>query len=409
MNPLPPEKNLLAHVKEAPAWAVAKLRAFGKWLLGRPGWLFAQLWPAERERRQVCDDLRARIGEIQGFLDNRRTLLDKDVLEWDFHVRSLFRKYLGPDHLQMYASSTRPEPGVAPATALGNARLLLDATIGAIETRAGIITSSLTRAWLFRFSFERIVGTVLTVIVTAVALALLGFIPGLQEQDEPPPAAIDRVSGAERDIGLESDQVVEVAPAATPGPGPSPTVAATPQLGVSLPEERLLTRISPDPEEENAIFNEVLFDAGLDALNEGQLVAAVDNFQRAVELEPGYVRAHYNLGFAQESLAALQEQQGDDLQAIDNRQAAVESYTAAIDLWNSLAVEDDGLLFQAKLGRGLLLVTFGEGQEICLGRADLLQVLADGSPSPRNEEVITTALVRSEEDCERPLEDVETS
>ena len=130
-------------------------------------------------------------------------------------------------------------------------------------------------------------------------------------------------------------------------------------------------------------------------MEQEDFATAVEEFEAAVEIEPGFVRAYYNLGLAYEGRAMP-----------DDMRAAVESYTAAIDLWNSLEVDGDGLLFQAKLARGLLLVSFApERGDICLGRLDLLDVLERGDPSSRNEEAINRALAQIEIDCETPEDD----
>ena len=79
----------------------------------------------------------------------------------------------------------------------------------------------------------------------------------------------------------------------------------------------------------------------------------------------------------------------------------MENYTAAIELWNSLESDGDGLLFEAKLARGLLLVNFStDKQAICLGRSDLLEYLERGDPNQRNTEAVNKALAGIEVACE---------
>ncbi len=75
-------------------------------------------------------------------------------------------------------------------------------------------------------------------------------------------------------------------------------------------------------------------------------------------------------------------------------------------MWNSLESDGDGLLFEAKLGRGLLLVNFFTDDQaaVCLGRSDLLEYLEGGDVSQRNTEAVNKALAGIKVDCEKLIE-----
>ncbi|GAF74074.1 unnamed protein product [marine sediment metagenome] len=149
--------------------------------------------------------------------------------------------------------------------------------------------------------------------------------------------------------------------------------------------------IPAEPEEaQPADEAEKPFATGVAALEAEDFGSAVNEFSAATEIEPGFVRAYYNLAVAHANMATEED-----------NQAAVDNYTAAIELWNSLDSDGDGLLFEAKLARGLLLVSFStDKQAICLGRSDLLEYLEHGDPSQRNTEAVNKALAGIEVACE---------
>ena len=371
------------------------------WLLGRLVWLLLAGWAFDVERRWVRRQLSEAVREVVEFLRTERTFFnseadewDRGVLEWDFHVRALFRRYLGPDHLEKYVASIALGEAEArnienSSQAFERAKEQIEVTINAIQRRSGIVTGGLLHGWLGRTIVNALV---LAVITSSVFFNLIELIPGVAEE-VPTTAGTNPKSNAVQDIVTDEGDAVEVAPTATLGPGTTPTVPSTPPI-VSLPAEPPLD-IPPEPEQhEPASAAGQHFSAGVEALEQQDFAIAVKEFEAAVGIEPGFVRAYYNLGLAYE---------GRDMP--DDMRAAVESYTAAIDLWNSLGVDGDGLLFQAKLGRGLLLVSFAsERGDVCLGRLDLLDVLERGDPSPRNEEAINIALAQIEINCETPGE-----
>ena len=336
--------------------------------------------------------MEASIAKADGFINDKRKMLDLVVLEWDFGVRSLLRQYLGPEALEGFARASSLDlkaanDPAASAEALNRARDSLRATITAMEERTGIFIGGFTRAWLFRATLEGAIGIPIALLVLWLAITF-----GLQGGD--PSKDSFAADGVEKEFVKDRGKAVEVAPTSTIGSGPTPTVPATPLPTVSLPEQPPLD-IPAEPEERDPTSAaETLFDAGVVALERREFLTAVAKFEAAVEREPGFVRAYYNLGVAYEGRAMP-----------DDMRAAVESYTAAIDLWNSLGVDGDGLLFQAKLARGLLLVSFSlERGDVCLGRLDLLDVLDRGEPSARNQEAINIALAQLEINCETPGE-----
>lgn len=358
------------------------------WLLGRPRF-------RERERSRVRRELQASIAKADGFINSKQKMLDLVVLEWDFGVRSVLRQYLGPEAMEGFARASSLDLKDASdvdrsAEALKRARDSLTATIRAMDERTGIFIGGFTRAWLFRAATEG--GIMVVVLVVGAGLIWLFGFRG--DGGAPTTASTNSTFNTKQDLATESGPRVEVAATATTGPGLTPTVPSTPLSAVSLPDQPPLD-IPAEPEvSDPGSAAETLFNAGVEALERQDFQIAVTKFVEAVETAPGFVRAYYNLGVAYEGRAMP-----------DDMRAAVESYTAAIDLWNSLEEEDDGLLFQAKLARGLLLVSFASGREdICLGRLDLLDVLARGEPSPRNEEAINRALAQIEISCETPGE-----
>lgn len=371
-------------------------------------WLVSASWVFEIERWYVCKVLGERVEEVKGFAGKK--MVDRDVLEWDFYVRALFRRYLGPHHLEKYVSSTAlsAEDATDPtksAEALKRGRDLIDAAIQAIRKRTGILTGGISHAWWFRAIADGFVTTLFGALATFVFLVVNSCVLG----DGIDTAAVSEPKyGTEKEIFTESGEVVEeVAPLTptstptpifTPTPGPTPAITPSPTPVVSVPEGPPLD-IPPEPEEDEPVSDaEKHFNDGVDALEREDFETAVMEFEAAVEIEPGFVRAYYNLALAHERLGTPEDVQ-----------AAVQNYTKAIDLWNSLGEDNGGLLFQAKLSRGLLLVDFAtERADICLGRLDLLEFLERGDPSPRNEEAANKALAQIEVDCENTEEEPET-
>ena len=390
-------RRLASSLREGiPRWSslcFTALRRFPLNLLKLIWWLISAAWAFDAERWYVCKLLGDTVEEIDGFLINKRVMVDRDVLEWDFHVRSLFRRYLGPDHLQKFARATRlgeaqASDASASAEAFNRAKRQIEVTIEAIQKRTGILTGGWVHGWAPRVIIQAFATAVIAGLVTLGFTAVNTWV---QAGAVGTSGTTDPTSGTEREIVTDAGVAVEVV-TPTAGPGPTTTPA------VSIPDEPPVN-IPHDPEEDDlAVRAEKRFSAGVEALEKGDFKTAAMQFQAAVEIELGFVRAYYNLGLAHEGLGT-----------IEDRGTAVRNYTTAIDLWNSLGQDDDGLLFQAKLSRGLLLVNFGiEQEDICRGRRDLLDFLESGEPSPRNKEAVDDALAKADIVCVISAQEAET-
>ena len=187
-----------------------------RWLWGRPLWLRSAISPREHERRRVRRELEASIAKADGFIQNKRKMLDLDVLEWDFGVRSLLRQYLGPEALGGFARATLLDLNDAgnaakSADALRRAKDSLRATIAAMTARTGIFIGGFTRAWLYRAVIQGGIAVV-SVVLGAGLIWVLGFQgDGLSKQTI-------IADGVEKDIVKDRGDAVEVAPTSTTGP-----------------------------------------------------------------------------------------------------------------------------------------------------------------------------------------------
>lgn len=348
-------------------------------------WL--QLWFRARFHigDRVSHDLIDIAEQAERFIGKSKWL-DRDVLTWDYEVRSILRKHLGPDHLQRYELKTtldasREDDIIASAEALKRAQHEIQVSAWALHSKTIVPRGGVSDAWWFRAAVPALTG--------ASAAALIGLIitfSGVTAGDGPSKMeTVNTTSGTTQNIVEDPGKVVQISPV------PAPTPAETP-LPVS---EEPVIDIPANPEEDQPIeTSEIQFAKGVAALQVGNFELAVEKFEAAIETEPGFVRAYYNLAVAY-----------DNIGTEEANQAAVKNYTAAIELWNSLESNGDGLLFEAKLGRGLLLVSFfTDEQAICLGRSDLREYLERGDVSQRNTEAVNKALAGIEVDCEKLIE-----
>ncbi len=323
--------------------------------------------------------------------------MSDDVLVWDYEVRSILRRHLGPDHLRRYHEATELSPNEqqdlqASTAALGRALVEMRASSQAVQKKMVVPSGGLSDAWWFRTAGAAFITAIIGAII-ALAVNQFGVdvpspdgVPSLEAGDAPSFTSASNSSfGTVQNIVEDPGKVVELTPTVEPTPISSPT--PTPDLPDS---QKPVINPPPDPDEDQPDDEaEGHFLDGVTALTDGDFPAAVKAFEAAIETEPGFVRAYYNLGIAYENLGTEEA-----------NQAAIKSYTAAIELWNSLDSDGDGLLFEAKLGRGLLLVSFStDEQAICSGRTDLLEYLERGDVSPRNLEAVNKALAGIEVDC----------
>lgn len=342
-----------------------------------PLWLRAWFSAQARVRKDLSD----RADEVDKLIsEGGHCWMDHEVLIWDSEVRSILGRHLGPDHLARYQRVTALKPEeeeeiVPSATALERAQREILANIAAVQMKPVIPRGGLSDAWWFRTAVTAFVVASIGLLFDQVIIprATAGGGPSVMEKS-------NATSGTTQNIVEDPGKVVEISPI------PAPTPAETP-LAVS---EEPVIDIPAEPEEDQPIGPaEDNFLAGVTALEAGNFEVAVDKFGAAIEDEPGFVRAYYNLAVAY-----------DNIGTEEANRAAVENYTAAIELWNSLESDGDGLLFEAKLGRGLLLVSFStDEQAICLGRSDLLEYLERGDVSQRNTEAVNKALAGVEVDC----------
>jgi hypothetical protein len=366
------------------------LRAWeGFWGL-LPLWLRA--WFSVQAR--VCKDLGDRAKEVDELIDKRYCWRDHEVLVWDHEVRSILERHLTPHHLSRYHDETRldarhQKDRDRSRKTLETAKYEIEASIEAVKRKTVVPAGGLSDAWWFRTGAAGFILAGIALLMNQIV------IPSLPAGNGPSvTTASDPSFGTVQKIVEDPGKVVEVTPMPepTPSPTPIPTGTPTPTPTAVLPvSEEPVIDIPPEPEEDQPTDEaEERFKAGVDALEAENFKLAVKEFEAAIEAEPGFVRAYYNLAVAYANMDTEED-----------NQAAVDNYTAAIELWNSLDSDGDGLLFEAKLARGLLLVTFStEKQAICLGRSDLLEYLERGDPSQRNTEAVNKALAGIEVACE---------
>lgn len=366
------------------------------------------LWAGARfsVRARVSKDLQECATEAKRLIDAGLPWLHDDILTWDYEVRSILRRHLEPDHLRRYIRATalgaaKEQKEWSTKAALRRAWREINTSIQAVKKKTFVPTGGLSDAWWFRATVVAFITPAAAAIVGMVTLLII--VPSLPAGNGPSvTTASDPSFGTVQKIVEDPGKVVEVTPTPTPSPPPtpiptetptptpSPSPTPTPTAVLPLPEEPAID-IPPEPEEDQpADEAEDHFVAGVAALEAEDFGGAVNEFSAAIEIEPGFVRAYYNLAVAHASRVTEED-----------NQAAVENYTKAIELWNSLDSDGDGLLFEAKLARGLLLVSLStDKQAICLGRSDLLEYLERGDPSQRNTEAVNKALAGIEVACE---------
>ena len=351
-----------------------------------PLWLRA--WISVQAR--VCKDLNERQKDGQKLIAARgRRWLDHEVLIWDYEVRSILRRHLSEDHLERYQKATaldakRQQHVQASKAALRRALREINVNVEAVQKKTVRPSGGLSDTLLFRTA------------VTALVVASIGLlfdqviIPSVTADEGPNTTdRSDPTFGTVQNIVEDPGKVVELTPTVEPTPTSSPT--PTPDLPDS---QKPVINPPPDPDEDQPDDEaEGNFLDGVTALTNGDFPAAVDAFKAAIATEPGFVRAYYNLAVAYDGI-------GTD----EANQAAVKNYTAAIELWNSLESDGDGLLFEAMLGRGLLLVSFSTDQQadqqaICDGKSDLVEYLERGDVNQRNADAAETALAGIKVDC----------
>ncbi len=360
------------------------IRAWGRSLGSLPLWFRA--WFSVQTR--VCKDLNERATEVEGFIAaGGHAWLDPEVLIWDYEVRSILRRHLGPDHLTRYERATalsladEADPKVS-TNALHHALFEIRANIQAVQRKTIRPSGGWSDAWWLRTAEATLI-TASVGIIVGLVVSISGVTAGSGPSKM---ETVNTTSGTTQNIVEDPGKVVQISPV------PAPTPAETP-LPVS---EEPVIDIPANPEEDQPIeTSEIQFAKGVAALQVGNFELAVEKFEAAIETEPGFVRAYYNLAVAY-----------DNIGTEEANRSAVDNYTAAIELWNSLESDGDGLLFEAKLGRGLLLVNFFTDDQaaVCLGRSDLLEYLEGGDVSQRNTEAVNKALAGIEVDCEKPIE-----
>ncbi len=364
-------------------------RAWERFVGSLPLWF--RLWLRARFHIEdrVSNDLIDRAQQAEGFI-GKNNWLDRDVLAWDYEVRSILRKHLGPDHLNRYDRKTsletpQEEDDVeASAEALKRAQHEIRASAWALRSKTIVPRGGLSEVWWFRAAVIALMGPsaagLIALIVTFSGVTAGGG-PSLEKSSNP-------TFGTVQNIVEDPGKVVEI----TPTPSPTPAALPTPTPDLPDPQEPVINPPADPEEDQPEDKAEMYFLEGVAALDDGDFQAAVDAFEAAIDTEQGFVRAYYNLAVAYENIGTE-----------ESVQKAVEAYSAAIELWVSLESDGHGLLFEAKLGRGLLRVTFSsDPQEICLGRSDLLDYLERGDPSERNTEAVQKALAGIEEKCEQP-------
>lgn len=355
---------------------------------------------------RVSKELQECATEAERLIKVGRPWLHDDTLTWDYEVRSILRRHLGPDHLRRYIRATAlravtEKDTEASARALEAGLNEIKTSIQAVKKKTFVPTGGLSDAWWFRATVVAFITATASTIVGIVTLLII--VPSLPAGNGPSvTTASDPSFGTVQKIVEDPGKVVEVTPTRTPSPSPtpiptetptptpSPSPTPTPTAVLPLSEEPAIG-IPAEPEEDQPTPEaEGYFVAGVEALEVEDFGSAINEFSAAIEIEPGFVRAYYNLAVAHASRVTEED-----------NQAAVENYTKAIELWNSLDSDGDGLLFEAKLARGLLLVSFStDKQAICLGRSDLLEYLERGDPSQRNTEAVNKALAGIEVACE---------
>lgn len=347
---------------------------------------------------RVSKELQECATEAKRLTDAGRPWLDDATLTWDYEVRSILRRHLGPDHLRRYIRATAlravtEKDTEASARALKAGLNEIKTSIQAVKKKTFVPTGGLFDAWWVRVTVGAFITATASTIVGIVTLLII--VPSLPAGNGPSlGTASDPSFGTVQKIVEDPGKVVEVTPMPEPIPSPTPvptgTPTPTPTAVLPVSEEPVID-IPPEPEEDQpADEAEDRFVAGVATLEAEEFGGAVNEFSAAIEIEPGFVRAYYNLAVAHANMATEED-----------NQAAVENYTKAIELWNSLDSDGDGLLFEAKLARGLLLVSFStDKQAICLGRSDLLDYVEHGDPSQRNTEAVNKALAGIEVACE---------
>ena len=354
------------------------------------GWLSLRF----RTQTRVCKDLRDLTEEGTSLLEGAYRWLNYAVLAWDYDVRSVLRRHLTDDHLARYAKATGLEPNDqedVPASMAALRRGLdeIGASIQAVQRKRVIPRGGLFDMWWFRALLTSLMPS--GVVVVGLIVVLTNIVTGGGDPNKIETS--NTTSGITQNIVEDPGKVVQVptpAPAETPPPGATPT--PTPDLPVS---GEPVINIPPEPEEDQPIdTSEIHFVNGVAALQVGNFQLAVEKFDAAIQAEPGFVRAYYNLAIAY-----------DNIGTEEANQAAVENYTAAIELWNSLDSDGDGLLLETKLGRGLLLVNFfTDERAVCLGKSDLLEYLERGDVSQRNLDAVNKALAGIVVDCQAVTE-----
>lgn len=374
-------------------------RILKAWLLGSKRFRrWVRLWLRARFHieERVSKDLSDRAEQAESFI-GKRNWLDHDVLAWDYEVRSILRKHLGPDHLRRYERKTTLEAPQeddvdASAEALKRAQHEIRASAWALHRETIVPRGGLSDVWWFRALVTGLMpsGALLVALIVALTDVTAGGGPSLTESSNATFGTTQNVVQDPGEVVVEISPVPSPTPAGTPEPGTTPT--PTPILPVS---EQPAIDIPAEPQKDQPTHEaEAFFEAGVAALEAANFELAKEGFEDAIDAEPGFVRAYYNLAVTY-----------DNIDSEEADQAAVDNYTAAIDLWNSLESDGDGLLFEAKLARGLILVSYStDKQAICLGRSDLLDYLERGDPSSRNAEAVEKALASIDVQCEQAEE-----